>query len=192
MVVLPYTDYIYLYSCAYCIGKCCSDITSDAMDELGECVCVNGDVMIDLSEQTNLTQCDFNFLKCLENVTGIFSLENVHLSSQIEVPCLQHIGGSYNDTALSVLNVSGGDIIFPKLAVITRGDVEFDIDSDSGVCGFRGINWTKILANGTLINSSRCASNGKILLLLKTLVVNMLVLPPISIHGIVCRGYHNT
>ena len=128
------------------------------------CVCVNGDVVIDLYKQTNLTQSDFKFLNCLENVMGMFSLVNVHLlSSQIVIPCLQHIGGNDSDIALSVLNVSGGDIIFPKLAVITRGDAEFDIDNGGGVCGFRGINWMEILANGTLIHdNSRCDSNGKI------------------------------
>ena len=151
--------YICIYFCAYCIGDCCvdiSDIITD-MEELDECACVTGDVVIDLSGQTSLVQNDFRYLDNLTNVTGIFSLKNVALSSRtIEIRRLQHIGGNSSNmthnSALRVLNVSGGDIIFPKLAVITRGDVEFQIDNE--VCGFRGINWSSILCNGSKINKS--------------------------------------
>jgi len=141
----------------YCIDCCVdiSDITSNNTGDLSECVCVIGDVVIDLFGTTNL---DFSFLKNLVNVTGIFSLENIELSNQtIEIPNLKYIGNNDNeDIALSVSSISGGDIIFPKLAVIKNGNAQFDINNFSGVYGFCGINWHRILRSGNLSKDSTC------------------------------------
>lgn len=119
--------------------------------------------MIDLSGETDLNQSYFSFLDNLMNVTGIFSLKNVALSNQIVViGHLQHIGGDgvniTHSSALSVVNVSGGDIIFPNLTVINRGNAVFDIVNDNEVCGFRGINWSSILSSDSRINESNCKS----------------------------------
>ena len=159
------TSYCF-YSSAYCLGDhCCKNISdtnaSAAMIQLCGCVCVDGDVVIDFFGLPSLVQSNFSFLSNLENVTGIFILENAVLSSRIEIPRLKLINNSIddNDIALSVVNISGGDIIFPKLSTIKRGDAEFEIMSD-GVCGFHRINWTVILTNGILINNNTtCKGN---------------------------------
>lgn len=105
---------------------------------------------------------DFSFLSCVEVIDGVLSFVNVSLMEQIVIPNLQHIGGNKMipgiNSSLRVLNVSGADIIFPRLTNISRGDAEFEIMND--VCGYRGVDWSMILSDGQLVNQyDRC--NGK-------------------------------
>ena len=139
------------------------------MTELAEtferCRHVSGSIIINLSDETNLTNDSFKFLSCLENIDGVLSFENFELTEQIVIPNLQSIGGNKliadTNASLQVLNVSGGDVIFPSLVSIARGNAVFNITPDmSGVCGYLSINWSLILADGELDDqSTNC--NGK-------------------------------
>jgi len=137
------------------------DDLMDLDEEFWGCKVINGSIIINLLEESNLTNTDFEFLTCLESITGILSFVNVLLSEQITIPNLQFIGGNKLITginaSLQVLNVSGGDIIFPRLKNISRGDAVFEITND--VCGYLGIDWNETLNNGQLLDhSSNCSS----------------------------------
>ena len=135
------------------------------LEKFAECRHVSGSIIINLSDETNLTNDSFKFLSCLENIDGVLSFENFELTEQIVIPNLQSIGGNEliadTNASLQVLNVSGGDVIFPSLVSIARGNAVFNITLDtSGVCGYLSINWSLILADGELDDqSTNC--NGK-------------------------------
>ena len=135
-----------------------------SVDNLTELACVfegcqhvSGSIIINLLEESDLTNMSFSFLSCLEIIDGALSFENMEVIEQIVIPNLQHIGGNETiaDTgaSLRVVNVSGGDIIFPSLKNITRGDaVFFNISSDQ--CGYLDINWDDILSSdGELVTN---------------------------------------
>lgn len=100
---------------------------------------------------------DFDILSCLEVVDGVLSFENMKLTEQIVIPNLQRIGGDEmiagTYASLTVVNVSGGDVIFPRLMNITIGNAVFNI-SNADKCGYLGIDWDMILSDGELVNQT--------------------------------------
>ena len=106
-----------------------------------------------------MTNENFDFLSQLESIGGVLSFENLALMEQIVIPNLQRIEGKELIPGINAslqVNVIEGDIIFPNLRRITRGDAVFNITNE--VCGYLGINWTVILADGSLIDDSNCSS----------------------------------
>ena len=133
------------------------DNLTELADMFEGCQYVSGSIIINLLEESDLTNEDLSFLSCLEVIDGVLSFENMELAEQIVIPNLWRIEGNKmiadTNTSLRVVNVSGGDIIFPSLLSITSGNAEFDISS-SDECGYLGINWTLILSAGELVNQS--------------------------------------
>ena len=135
----------------------------DLLERFNECRHVTGSVIINLDEQDDLINDDFEFLSHLESIGGVLSFKNLVLMEQIVIPNLQRIEGNDlipgTNASLWVSNVSGGDIIFPNLTRISRGDAYFNITND--MCGYHGIDWTVILVNGRLVNKSPTDCNSK-------------------------------
>ena len=136
-----------------------TSLTNDTitLEQLGECQHFDGNIRINLAEEENLLDEDFNFLSNMISINGTLSFENFSLMDQVVIPNLSCIEGNGGTYALQVLNVYGDDIIFPNLTTITRGNVTFNITSDT--CGHRGVNWSRILQDGEVITNSNC--NGK-------------------------------
>ena len=133
-----------------------TDSSTTTPEQLAECQEYNGSITINLADEEAdyLLDEDFNFLSNITRIYGALTFENFNLMDQVVISSLQHIEGNGGANALQVLNVSGGDIIFPNLTTITKGDVVFNITSDT--CGYLGINWSLILQDGTLGNQSDC------------------------------------
>ena len=133
-----------------------TDSSTTTLEQLAECQDYNGSIRINLADEEAdyLLDEDFNFLSNITRIYGALTFENFNLMDQVVISSLQHIEGNGGANALQVLNVSGGDIIFPNLTTITKGDVVFNITSDT--CGYLGINWSLILQDGTLGNQSDC------------------------------------
>ena len=139
--------------------------------ELKGCQHSNGSVIINFSEETELMMDDFELFSCLERIDGALSFVNVALMEQIVIPNLRLIGGNQmiadTNYSLQVSDVFGGDIIFPNLMEITRGDAYFDIIND--VCGYLGVNWSLILRDGQLVNES-VGCNGRYIQIIGTAI----------------------
>ena len=141
------------------INKSLADVDDlrEIQDQFKGCTHVNGSMIINLDDEPNgLMNGDFEFLSRLESISGVLVFENLILVEQIVIPNLQRIEGNEliagTTASLRVSNVFDGDIIFPNLTRIERGDAYFNITND--MCGYRGIDWTRILVNGRLVNHS--------------------------------------
>ena len=99
-----------------------------------------------------MTNEDFECLSYIQNIDGVLSFIDMSVTEQIVMQNLRNISGNINGTASLLVNVTGGDIIFPNLRTITRGNAVFQITN--GVCGYLSIDWTKILLDGSLDNQS--------------------------------------
>ena len=109
-----------------------------------------------------MTNEDFKCLSCIQNIDGVLSF-NMSVTEQIVMQNLRNIRGNISGnisgegTASLLVNVIGGDIIFPNLRTITRGNAVFQITN--GVCGYLSIDWTRILLDGSLDSQSiNCSS----------------------------------
>ena len=102
----------------------------------------------------------------MENIDGVLSFENFELTEQIMIPNLKCIGGNEliadTNASLQVSNIFGGDVIFPSLVSIARGNAVFNITlSTSGECGYLSVNWSSILADGELLDEQSTNCSGK-------------------------------
>ena len=139
------------------------DDLRNVQEQFKGCSHINGSIIINLENEQNLTNEDFEFLSCLESISGVLSFENLFLAEQIVIPNLRRIeGNGLNPSitaSLRISNVTDGDVIFPNLTRITRGNAYFNVTND--MCGYLGINWSMILVNGELVDDSAASCVGK-------------------------------
>ena len=102
-----------------------------------------------------LDENDFNFFYHLEQISGSLLLESFPETSHIILPNLRIIRGvelEGDRHAVVLINVSiSGDIIFPKLTEISRGNVYINQPANRRIYNWGVVNWPDILDDGDIV-----------------------------------------
>ena len=132
---------------------------------------MTGSIRIDLAssggENITLTGDDFNFFYHLQEISGVFTVQNFPLVPDFTLPNLRIIrGDDLVDTvdghflALSVTDSEIGALYMPELREVTNGDVLFE--NVNKLCSYKSVNWEDILNEGELLDrNTDCNQTGK-------------------------------
>ena len=145
-------------------GETVEEILQNLNDQFCGCTHVSGRIRIDMVDLTPnvsipFTEDSFNFFYHLEQIYGTLFLGNIPTITSILFPNLRIIRGEEllgsSTFSVSLTNVNAGEVLFPKLTEISRGDVQV---TGNPLCNMAVINWPDIIDNGEITAFSSCTS----------------------------------
>lgn len=141
-------------------GSTVAEILGNLALQFCGCTHVYGSICIrmrglTMNTASNLSENDFNFFYHLEQISGALFLDGFPETTRIILPNLRiirgrELNGSY---AVTVRNMSVGEIIFPKLTEISRGSVLIDQPAHNALCNWAQVNWLDIIDDGIIVHS---------------------------------------